>query len=294
MAKSMTGYGRADAECAGRTVTVEIRAVNNRYLDCGFKLPRSCLFLEDELRTRVKHRIFRGKLDVYVTVGANGEGTTEVALNRSLAQSYYRALTELRELCGFSDSLRVGDIARFPDVLTVATVQENTEEIGKAVCDALEKALSVCDEMRRREGARLGEDIASRLGTLEALLERIELHAPETAAAYSERLHAKISEVLQGYGGNIDEGRILTEVAILADKLAVDEETVRLHSHIAQFRTMLADTEPTGRRMDFLIQEMNRECNTIGSKAGNLSIANDVVAMKAEIEKIREQVQNIE
>lgn len=293
MIKSMTGYGRARETRNNRDITVEIRAVNNRYLDCVVKLPRLYAFAEDAVKQCVQQSVSRGKVDVFITVDASAAGVTKVTVNRDLAGEYAAALNELAEVCGPTAYKVTPEVlARFPDVLTVTKSDEDLDTIRADLCAVLEEALSAFRAMREVEGAKLAEDIGSRLTTIETLTGQVEARSPETVAEYRRKLTARIQEVLQN--ASIDPQRILTEAAIYADKVAVDEETVRLRSHVAQFRTMLETGEPIGRKMDFLIQEINREANTIGSKCSNVSIAQMVVNLKAEVEKIREQVQNVE
>ena len=292
MVKSMTGYGRARQERNGRNITVEVRSVNNRYLDCTVKMPRAYIFAEDAMKALVQKYISRGKVDVFVTVEAVTADQTEVQVNEPLARSYYQALSRLREMFSLEDELSASTLARFPDVLAVTKAEEDLEMISADICAVLEEALTAHRQMRSVEGEKLFSDIAGRADTIESVVAKVEERSPQTVSEYRARLEAKMREVLQST--TIDESRILTEAAIFADKIAVDEETVRLRSHLSQLRTMLSGDEPVGRKLDFLIQEVNRECNTIGSKCNDLTIARDVVNMKAEVEKIREQVQNIE
>lgn len=292
MVKSMTGYGRARQERNGRNITVEVRSVNNRYLDCTVKMPRAYIFAEDAMKALVQKYIFRGKVDVFVTVDAVTADQTVVQVNEPLARSYYQALSRLREMFSLEDELSASTLARFPDVLAVTKAEEDLEMISADICAVLEEALTAHRQMRSVEGEKLFSDIAGRADTIESVVAKVEERSPQTVSEYRARLEAKMREVLQST--TIDESRILTEAAIFADKIAVDEETVRLRSHLSQLRTMLSGDEPVGRKLDFLIQEVNRECNTIGSKCNDLTIARDVVNMKAEVEKIREQVQNIE
>ena len=294
MVKSMTGYGRARQTLNGRDITVEVKSVNNRYLDATVKLPRAYIFTEDAIKRRVQGAVSRGKVDVFVTIDSTGADETVVALNEPLAKSYLEAL---RKLTALNPSVLRGeysalDVARFPDVLTVTKAEENLESVQADICTVVDAALSAYNAMRAVEGEKLAADIGSRLTTIETLTSKVEARSPETVKEYREKLTARMQEVLQST--TIDESRILTEAAIYADKIAVDEETVRLRSHVSQLRTMLASDEPMGRKMDFLIQEVNRESNTCGSKCNDVEIARVVVELKAEVEKIREQVQNIE
>lgn len=292
MVKSMTGYGRARQTLNGRDITVEVRSVNNRYLDCTVKVPRTYIFAEDAVKARVQKAVSRGKVDVFITIDAAAADETVVAVNEPLARGYYEALTRLKDMFSLEDGLNAVTLAKFPDVLTVTKAEEDLESVAADICAVLDEALAAYNAMRTVEGGKLREDIAGRADTIEAVVGRVEERSPQTVAAYREKLLARMQEVLQST--TIDESRILTEAAIFADKIAVDEETVRLRSHLSQLRTMLESDQPIGRKLDFLIQEVNRECNTIGSKCNDLTIAQDVVNMKAEVEKIREQVQNIE
>lgn len=292
MVKSMTGYGRARQTLNGRDITVEVRSVNNRYLDCTVKVPRTYIFAEDSVKARVQKAVSRGKVDVFITIDAAAADETVVAVNEPLARGYYEALTRLKDMFSLEDGLNAVTLAKFPDVLTVTKAEEDLESVAADICAVLDEALAAYNAMRTVEGGKLREDIAGRADIIEAVVGKVEERSPQTVAAYREKLLARMQEVLQSTA--IDESRILTEAAIFADKIAVDEETVRLRSHLSQLRTMLESDQPIGRKMDFLIQEVNRECNTIGSKCNDLTIAQDVVNMKAEVEKIREQVQNIE
>ena len=292
MVKSMTGYGRARQTLNGRDITVEVRSVNNRYLDCTVKVPRTYIFAEDSVKARVQKAVPRGKVDVFITIDAAAADETVVAVNEPLARGYYEALTRLKDMFSLEDGLNAVTLAKFPDVLTITKAEEDLESVAADICAVLDKALAAYNAMRTVEGGKLREDIAGRADTIEAVVGKVEERSPQTVAAYREKLLARMQEVLQSTA--IDESRILTEAAIFADKIAVDEETVRLRSHLSQLRTMLESDQPIGRKLDFLIQEVNRECNTIGSKCNDLTIAQDVVNMKAEVEKIREQVQNIE
>lgn len=294
MVRSMTGYGRGEAVLDGLTVVVELRAVNNRYLDCTVKMPRAYIFAENSLKERVQSRVGRGKVDLFVNMARAAGDDMTVTVNEGLAKSYIDALYTLYDL-GDGKVRREyypSDLARFPDVLTVEKKEEDAESVKALMLKALDLALDDFDFMRQTEGQKLVEDISSRADTISELLSQVEERAPGIVADYRARLTAKLQEVLGST--QIDESRILTEAAIYADKVAVDEETVRLRSHVAQLRTMLESDEPMGRKMDFLIQEVNRESNTIGSKCNDVAIAQVVVGLKAEVEKMREQVQNVE
>ena len=292
MIKSMTGYGRAREMLHKRDITVEVRSVNNRYLDCTVKMPRMYGFAEDAVKQHVQKAISRGKVDVFITVDASAADVAKVTVNRELAAQYAAALGELAEVCGTEPHVTPETLSRFPDVLTVTKADEDLETVSADLCAVLDEALQAYNAMRAVEGAKLAEDIGNRLTYIENYTSQVEKRSPETVAEYRAKLTARMQEVLQST--TIDEQRILTEAAIYADKVAVDEETVRLRSHVAQLRTMIASDEPMGRKMDFLIQEVNRESNTIGSKCCDVAIAQVVVNLKAEVEKIREQVQNVE
>ena len=257
MIKGMTGYGRARQMLHKRDITVEVRSVNNRYLDCTVKMPRMYTFAEDAIKGCVQKAISRGKVDVFITVDASAADVAKVTVNRELAAGYVSALRELAEVCG-SENFQVGPetLSRFPDVLTVTKADEDLESVSADLCAVLEEALAAYNTMRAVEGAKLAEDIGNRLTAIETYTGQVEERSPQTVAEYRAKLTARMQEVLQST--TIDAQRILTEAAIYADKVAVDEETVRLRSHVAQLRTMLASDEPMGRKMDFLIQEVNR------------------------------------
>lgn len=290
----MTGYGRGEAALNGRKITVEVRSVNNRYLDCGVKLPRAYIFAEDTIKKRVGQAISRGKVDVFVNIVQTEGEALSVTVNEELAKSYIDALKKLYQLGdgNVKADYRATDLARFPDILTVEKKEEDLEAVAADLCAVLDLALEDFDRMREREGEKLAADILSRAAVIEDYTAQVEKRSPQTVAEYRARLEGKMQEVLSNV--QLDESRILTEAAIFADKVAVDEETVRLRSHLEQLRGMLAQGGATGRKLDFLIQEFNRETNTIGSKCNDIEISRMVVDMKAEIEKIREQVQNIE
>ena len=292
MVKSMTGYGRAEDTLNGCTITVELRSVNNRYLDCNVRMPRLYLFAEETIKSRVQNTISRGKVDVFVTLDSTGGEQVQVSVNQPLADGYYAALTQLAERYGLSKDISVSLLSRFPDVLLAEKAEEDVEQRAQDICSVLDRALADFDQMRTREGARLETDVLSRAARIEELVGKVEERSPQTVAEYRAKLEARMTEVLSNT--QLDPARILTEAAIFADKVAVDEETVRLRSHIGQLRHMLEQGGATGRKLDFLIQEFNREANTIGSKCSDIDIARHVVDIKAEIEKIREQVQNIE
>ena len=292
MIKSMTGYGSAKGTVDGLEITVELKSVNNRYLDAAVRLPRSFLFAEELIKGRVQSHISRGKVDVFVSVDSSQAGDMTVKVNEGLLKGYMDAISHIAEEYGLARDMTAMSVSRFPDVLTVEKRELDAEAIGAGIGEIAERALQDFDAMRLREGEKLREDVLSRLETIERLVEMVEEKAPETVAEYRRRLEQKMAEVLGTAG--IDESRILAEAALFADHIAVDEETVRLRSHMSQLRGMINGNSPTGRKIDFLIQEFNREANTIGSKCQNSQIAHTVVDLKSEIEKIREQIQNIE
>ncbi len=292
MIKSMTGYGSAKGTVEGLEIGVELKSVNNRYLDTSVRLPRSFLFAEETIKSRVQAHISRGKVDVFVTVDSSQAGDVCVKVNETLLKSYLDAVNHIAEEYGLPNDLSAMSAARFPDVLTVEKKDLDAQAIGEGLSRIAELALQDFDAMRLREGEKLRDDVLGRLETISRLVRTVEDTAPETVAEYRRRLEQKMTEVLGTAG--IDENRILTEAAIFADHIAVDEETVRLRSHMSQLRGMIDGDSPIGRKIDFLIQEFNREANTIGSKCQNSRIAHVVVDLKSEIEKIREQIQNIE
>ena len=292
MIKSMTGYGSAKGTVEGLDIHVELKSVNNRYLDCSVRLPRSFLFAEDMVKSLVQKHISRGKVDVFLNVDSSAAGDMTVRVNEGLLKGYVEAIGHIAEEYGLTNDISALSVARFPDVLTVEKRDLDAEAISAGMEKIVEAALQDFDSMRLREGEKLCEDVLSHLETISSLVSQVEEKAPETVAAYRQRLEQKMAEVLGTAG--IDENRILAEAAVFADHIAVDEETVRLRSHMSQLRTMIQGNSPTGRKIDFLIQEFNREANTIGSKCQNSEIAHVVVDLKSEIEKIREQIQNIE
>ncbi len=292
MIKSMTGYGRASGQVGDLEVTVELKSVNNRFLDTSVRLPRSFLFLEEAVKSAVQSHISRGKVDVFMSVDAADAGDVCVKVNEPLLRGYIDALKLISEKYELINDLTALNISHFPDVLSVEKKELDAEAITEGVRAITEAALADFDQMRLREGEKLRDDVLQRVAEIERLISIVETETPKTVAAYRARLEQRMEEVLNTAG--IDESRILTEAALFADHIAVDEETVRLRSHIAQLKTMIGGSSPTGRKIDFLIQEFNREANTIGSKCQNSDIAHVVVELKSEIEKIREQIQNIE
>ena len=292
MIRSMTGYGGAKGTVQGLELSIELKSVNNRFLDTSVRLPRTYLFAEEAVKAAVQRHISRGKVDVFVTVESAGTQDVVVKVNEPLLRGYLAALQQVSVICGVPNDATAMSLSRMPDVLTVEKAETDQDAVAAAITEVLEQALGEYDAMREREREKLREDIASRVDTIERLVTRVEEESPRTVADYKARLEQKMREVLETAG--IEESRILTEAAIFADKVAVDEETVRLRSHMAQMREMLAGDKPVGRKLDFLVQEMNREANTILSKAGDLSISDRAIGLKTEIEKVREQIQNIE
>lgn len=292
MIRSMTGYGSAKGTVDGLEFTVELKSVNNRFLDTSVRLPRSFLFAEDMIKSGVQKHITRGKVDVFVTMENTGSGEMQVKINENLAKGYIEAVRSLAEQYGLPNDLTALSVSRFPDVLSVEKRELDAAAISEGLSAILENALQDFDRMRLREGEKLRDDVLSRLETIDKLVALIEKNAPQTVEEYRRRLELKMAEVLGTAG--IDENRILSEAAIFADRVAVDEETVRLRSHMAQLDGMIRGESPIGRKIDFLVQEFNREANTIGSKCQNMQISYVVVELKSEIEKIREQIQNIE
>lgn len=292
MIRSMTGYGRAEVLVNGRNILVEIRSVNHRYFEFSCRSPRAYGFLESRLKTYLQGKLSRGKVDVNVSIQTVEGSSASVQVNRELAASYVQALRALEEPLGLRDDLSLSVISRFSDIFTVNKETEDEDAVWADVLQAADEATGRFVQMRETEGAKMKEDVESRLDFILQAVEQVEARSPKTVEEYRARLYNKMSEVL----GNtqIDEQRILTEAALYAEKIAVSEETVRLRSHVGQFRAILAQGGPVGRKLDFLIQECNRETNTIGSKAQDIEIARIVVDIKSEIEKIREQIQNIE
>ncbi len=290
--KSMTGYGRQEAVTAGKKITVEIKSVNHRYSDYTIKAPRYYAFLEERIRTYAADHIARGKVDIYVNMESYDQADKEIILNKAMAKAYLDALYSLRDQFGLADDISVMGLARYPDIFNTERKEEDQEEIWAIVQPVLAGAMEQFTAMRTREGQRIQADLEARIGYMQTLAKKIDQRSPQTVAEYREKLYNKIKELLEDR--EMDESRLLTEVAIFADKVAVNEELVRLDSHFDEFHGILNGTEPAGRKLDFLIQEINREVNTTGSKAGDIEIAKLVVELKGEIEKLREQVQNIE
>ena len=292
MIKSMTGYGRSQLLVDGMNITVEVKSVNHRYFEFSSRLPRSYGFLDEKLKSFFMGKLTRGKMECYVQIETVEEPDTIISVNHPLVKGYLDAYKELAETYGLENDIKVSDISRVGDIFMVRKEAADEDRIWAAVQTVADAALAGFVAMREREGARLRDDVLSRLDEIISNVEYVESRSPETVAEYNEKLLGRMRELLGD--AHIDEQRILTEAAIFADKVAVAEETVRLRSHISQLRSFLELSEAVGKKMDFLVQEMNREANTIGSKAQDVEIARRVVAIKAEIEKIREQIQNIE
>lgn len=287
---SMTGYGRAMREIDGRQLTVELKSVNHRFLDLSFRMPRNLMFLEDDARKLIGARLSRGHVDVFMTYRNMRSDARSVQVDRALFDAYAGALSVLTD-SGVQDDRSLMSIARLPDVLVVTEAEEDQDALRALLAEALGAALDALMDMRRREGAEMKRDLAFRTDRIEEMTRAVEERYPATVDEYRQRLRASIEELI---GKGVDEARLLTEVAVMADRSAIAEETVRLHAHIAQLRECLEKAEPVGRRIDFLVQELNREVNTISSKSQDVPITQLVVSMKAEIEKLREQLQNIE
>ena len=292
MIYSMTGYGRAVKTCNGREITVELRSVNNRFLDCSVRLPRAFSYAEESLKQAVKQYVSRGKVDVFVTVNATAGENVCVNLNRPVVEGYLQALKTLVSDYSVRDDIGAVGLSRLPDVFLVEKPEEDEQRNTQDILSVAREALEGYNAMRRTEGEALAADLRAHAAVILSYVEKVEARSPVTVSQYRERLENKLREVLEGR--NIDESRILTEAAIFADKVAVDEETVRLRSHLSQLEQLLTFGGAVGRKLDFLLQEMNREANTIGSKGNDLEQTRSVVEIKAELEKIREQIQNIE
>ena len=292
MILSMTGYGRAEQVLNGRDITVELRSVNSRFFEYSSRIPRTCAFMEDKLKKLVAARVSRGKVELNLSIQNVTAADTVVQVNWQLAESYKNAFQAMADRMDLKNDATVGMIARFPDVLTQTAAPTDPDALWADVEQVAGQAVEAFLAMRAAEGEKLRADVEGRLTTIETLVGQIEQNSAGRVQAYTERLYARLKEILEDR--SIDEARLVTEAAIFADKTAIDEETVRLHSHVAQYRAILALDEPVGRKLDLLTQELNRESNTIGSKCQDVSITRLVVELKSEIEKIREQIQNIE
>lgn len=292
MLRSMTGYGRSESTVEGWHIVFEVRSVNHKFFEFNSRISRSYLFLEDKLKTYLQSRVARGKVDVFLQIENLNETSVEVEVNHALAAGYYKALAELQERYQLPDGPSLTLLSRYQDLFTVRKSAEDEEKVWQIVRAAMDPALESFLRMREIEGQRLKADLMEKASSVLGMVEQVEALTPQTVAQYQERLRGKIQELLED--NRFDEQRVLTEVAVFADKVAVDEETVRLRSHFAQLEKLMESNQPVGRKIDFLVQEMNREANTIGSKSQNTEIAYLVVDIKSAIEKIREQVQNVE
>ncbi len=288
----MTGYGRAQKIIGGRDILVEIRSVNHRYYEYSSRIPRSYSYIDEKLKALLKTGITRGKAEVSVTVINIEAKDTEITVNRSIAQGYINALRSIKDEFSLEDDLSLSKLIKLPDIFSVTKAPDNEEQIWHDIAEVAGEALDKFVAMRETEGGKLRSDIIAKTDLLLSMVGQVEELSPKTVENYRNKLRQKLSEILESK--DIDEQRIVTEAAVFAEKIAVDEETVRLRSHISQLRDMLDSSDAVGRKLDFIVQEMNREVNTIGSKAQDLSVTKIVVDMKAEIEKIREQIQNIE
>ena len=292
MIHSMTGFGRAVRSLNGREITVELRSVNNRFLDCTVKLPRAFSYAEDAVKQLVKANVARGKVDVFISVNVTADENVRVSLNRPVLEGYLTALRQIAADYGVRDDVSATALARFPEVFTLEKAEEDEERNTADIAAVAREAIDAYNAMRVREGDALAADVRAHAAAILSYVEKVEARSPVTVQEYRTRLENKLREVLENKA--IDESRIVTEAAIFADKIAVDEETVRLRSHLGQLESLLREGGAIGRKLDFLLQEMNREANTIGSKGNDLEQAHNVVQIKAELEKIREQIQNIE
>ena len=292
MIRSMTGYGRGQQTLGGMDITVEIRSVNHRYYEYSSRLPRVYGFLDERLKNYLQKTVSRGKVDVGVWIDTVDAPGSEVVVNHALAEGYLKALRELVQTYGLRDDVSVNALSRFPDILTVRKAAEDEEAIWEAVRQVTDEALAGFVAMREREGVRMREDVLARRQTILQAVEKVEARSPEIVREHMAKVETRMKELLST--ATVDEQRLLTEAALFADKTATAEETVRLRSHLDQLETLVNASEPVGRKLDFLVQEINRETNTIGSKVQDVELARVVVDVKAEIEKIREQIQNIE
>ena len=290
---SMTGYGRAFVEIDGRQMTVEVKSVNHRFLDIAFRMPRNLMFLEDAARKAIAAKLARGHVDVFVTYRNLRTDARRIMVDEALFDAYVHALTQLNEVSAFNlkDDRTLMSIARMPDVLTLTEAEEDQEAVIALLNAAMDEALDQLIAMRRREGEAMKADLIAHVDAVKRMTDAVQARYPETVAAYTQRLKAAVADLV---GSNVDENRLLMEVALMADRSAIDEEIVRLNSHVQQLRELFESPEPIGRRIDFIVQELNREVNTISSKSQDIPITQLTVDLKAEIEKLREQLQNIE
>lgn len=288
----MTGYGRAQKILSGRDILVEIRSVNHRYYEYSSRIPRAYSYIDEKLKTLLKTSVSRGKVEVSVTINNIEAKESEISINKAVAEGYVNALRSVSDELGLKDDLVLSKLIKLPEIFVVQKAPDNQEQIWADIAEVADEALSKFVEMRSTEGEKLKNDIIAKADFILGMVAQVEELSPQTVENYRNRLYQKLSEILENK--DIDEQRILTESAVFAEKIAVDEETVRLRSHVSQLKNMFDSDDPVGRKLDFIVQEMNREVNTIGSKAQDLNITKIVVEMKAEIEKIREQIQNIE
>ncbi|AKN29407.1 hypothetical protein Ccar_00560 [Clostridium carboxidivorans P7] len=292
MIKSMTGFGRGSTDQEGGRFTVEIKTVNHRYFDLNIKMPKAFIALEDRMRKLIKEKINRGKIDVFITQNNYEKQGVNAVLNESLADSYVQCLNKIRERYGIQENITVSLVAKFPEVITVKQEEEDLEILWESLKTPLEDAVNMLVSMREKEGTKLQQNIFVKCDYIKSLLDKIEKRSPQVVVEYKQKLTTRLSELMQDC--SIDENRIAMEIALFADKACLDEEIVRLNSHLIQVKDTLNLDEPIGRKLDFIVQEMNREANTIASKSNDLEITNHVLNIKNEIEKIREQIQNIE
>ena len=295
MIKSMTAFGRARSESENKTITVEIKSVNSRFFDCNVKMPRAYMFLEERIKTYVqKNAVSRAKVDVFITVTETSTEGAVITLDKGIAESYVKALRDLRDEFSLKDDISVMSVARYPDIFRSERAEVDLEAEWEILRPVLDGAIADYSDMREKEGCKIFDDLTAKVESVRSFAEEVEAISHEDTVGYRDKLETKLRNILADNSVEIDENRLLTECAIWADKIAIDEELVRLRSHFSAFYDISSQKEPSGRKLDFLMQEMNRETNTIGSKANNARIARIVVNMKGELEKIREQVQNIE
>ncbi len=292
MIKSMTGYGRYEHLDENRKIVIDIRSVNHRYADVSVKVPRSYGYLEDKIREAVSSEISRGKVEVFVYIETYTHEDKVVTIDHVLAENYYHVLTELKETYGLRNEVGISDLSRFSDIFVTRSQEEDKDKVWDLVSECLSHAVADFVACRLREGARLKENLVERANAIQGLIKEVEARTPQIVEEYAKRLRERMTELLGNFA--VDESRLLTEVGVMADRVCIDEELVRLKSHFVELEKILALSEPVGRKLDFLVQEINRETNTIGSKANDFGIAKTVVEIKSEIEKLREQIQNIE
>ncbi|MBE6068282.1 MAG: YicC family protein [Clostridium lundense] len=292
MIRSMTGFGRATFEDDSRSFTVEIKSINHRYCDINLKMPKSLISIEDKIRSTIQKKINRGKVDVFINLTTYDKKDIRTVFNETLADSYVECLRSIKNRYDIKDDISLSLVAKFPEVVTIQQQEEDIEKLWKSLSGPLNEAIDMLLKMRQIEGNKLQENIIEKCNNIKNILDNIEERAPLVPITYKQKLQDRLKELLEDY--NIDENRIAMEVAILADRACIDEEIVRLNSHIIQMQETLKLDESIGRKLDFIIQEMNRETNTIASKANDLNISNLAISIKNEIEKIREQIQNIE